>query len=183
VAALVSNPIGWATLGAIAVGGAVVGGLLLAASGDVDDQLGSLNKLVPASGPAVEEGSWSFRQDGWWSGWDYTVKYRIRRELSKDAKDSKDGKDGKDAPDALTAKRAKERKDTKDRLENVGPDKARKEQDIAPGRPDAVSELNATLEQLRTLSEPIEAQQAEARSFVTPSERPAVDGPADETVR
>jgi hypothetical protein len=80
VAALATNPIGWSTIGAVAAGALVAGGFILIAANDKDDQLGVLNVLVPAVGAAEEVWPWRFSHaGGWWSSWDYTVRYRIRR--------------------------------------------------------------------------------------------------------
>jgi hypothetical protein len=49
------------------------------ASLDKDDRLGTLELIVPASGPGMEERSWNFKRGGWWSSWNYTVVYRITR--------------------------------------------------------------------------------------------------------
>lgn len=77
--ALVSNPIGWGVLAATVIGAAAAGGLILALAGDKDDRLGELRDIIPATGPGFEDRNWSFRQSGWYSGWNYTVHYRISR--------------------------------------------------------------------------------------------------------
>ncbi len=52
------------------------------ASLDKDDNLGTLELNVPASGPSVEEKEWTFSKKDWsgYSSWNYTVRYRITRD-------------------------------------------------------------------------------------------------------
>ena len=47
---------------------------------DKDDLLGSTQLEISATGPAFEERSWLMvKTGGFWSTWDYTVRYRISR--------------------------------------------------------------------------------------------------------
>jgi hypothetical protein len=78
-AALLTNPAGWATVGICALAAVGIGGFYLAMGSDQDDELGSLQVLIPARGPAEETRRWRFAQSGWYSGWNYTLTYRVRR--------------------------------------------------------------------------------------------------------
>jgi hypothetical protein len=78
-AALLTNPAGWAIVATCALAAAGIGGFYLAGSGDKDDELGSLRALIPVRGYSEENRQWSFQRSGGWSGWNYTVRFRIRR--------------------------------------------------------------------------------------------------------
>lgn len=79
-AGLASNPIGWTAIAAGLAAGLALGGFHLAMGSDKDDQLGTTNIVIPVTGRANEVKAWHFSRSGWWSGWDYTVTYRIHRE-------------------------------------------------------------------------------------------------------
>jgi hypothetical protein len=47
---------------------------------DKDDELGSTELEISATGPSKEERSWLIEKEGSsWSNWDYTLRYRIAR--------------------------------------------------------------------------------------------------------
>lgn len=63
---------------------AAVKGVGILATLDKDDLLGSTELVISPTGPEVEEVAWVFKRKpggvfGWWSDWDYTVRYRITR--------------------------------------------------------------------------------------------------------
>lgn len=69
-------------MGAGTILGLAVGAFDAFASLDKDDDLGTIELNVPASGSSVEEKEWRFSEEGdifGYSSWDYTVRYRIIR--------------------------------------------------------------------------------------------------------
>jgi hypothetical protein len=69
--------------GAVTAGGILKGAVTTwseLARLDLDDNLGSLELTIPASGPGAESKSWDLKKGGWGlSTWNYTIRYRITR--------------------------------------------------------------------------------------------------------
>jgi hypothetical protein len=157
VAALATNPVGWATIAAAVGVGLVVGGFAFVVGQDRDDQLGTLQTLVPASGPAMEDKYWSFSQAGWWSGWSYTVRYRVSRKTSTVTTTGKEKEKEKE--------KDKELKDNKETIRKEG---------LREGPNFRVRIEEERLARLVAPDGGQQAQRASQRAFIRQHERPAV---------
>jgi hypothetical protein len=97
-----------AILGGIGVAYGIFGWF---AASDADDELGRLELTIPASGPVLEEREWPFSRDGGffdYSGWNYSIKYRITRAFPVPQEYkivNKNSGQCLDVPDASTADR------------------------------------------------------------------------------
>jgi hypothetical protein len=80
--ALVSNPAGWATVGAAVASAAALAGFYWLMGSDKDDLLGKLERIVPAKGPASESVAWRFSRNDWtgYSSWAYEVRLVVARQ-------------------------------------------------------------------------------------------------------
>jgi hypothetical protein len=107
-------------------------------------------RAFPSSGPATP------------TYWSAQLTQKVKEKEGKDGKDKEQSKDSKDS------------KDHKDHIKENFKDKEHggKELELPPGvRP---ADLQTTLEQLATRLGAVEQQLAVGRSFIAPSERPAV---------